>query len=311
MGTSTAIDQGPTLRQKMTASISRLYPLLSGCGRVANSRLIRLAAGESGALVWGRLDGGEAILVPLDDYVGKAAYFVGDLDRKITRVIDGIVRPGDTVLDIGANLGIVTMRLASLVGSRGQVHAFEPNPRLIELLMRSVERNAALNVRIHGHALGAEECELDLAFPESNLGMATVGNENRAVPKEWDKVRVPVKTLSSVAREFDLGHVRLVKIDVEGYEEMVLRGALDWLSSSPPDAILFESNSPKTQQSCDPAMKILAENGYRFFGLPRRWFSPQLEPFDPKGGVIPTSHDFLAVQEAKSGEIMSGFRIQS
>jgi FkbM family methyltransferase len=309
MSTSTTFDQLPTLRQRITASISRLYPLLSGCGKVANSRLIRLAAGESGALAWGRLDGGEAILVPLNDYVGKAVYYVGDLDRRITRVIDRIVRPGDTVLDIGANLGIVTMRLASLVGNGGLVHAFEPNPRLIALLLRTVERNAAQNVRVHAHALGAEECELDLTFPEENLGMATM--ENRQFAKEWNKIRVPVKTLSSVARELELGHVRLVKIDVEGYEEMVFRGALDWMSANPPDAILFESYSHNTQHFCDPSMTMLAERGYRFFGVPKRLFSPGLTPFDPMGGKVPTGNDFLAVQEGKSGEILSRFRAQS
>ena len=63
-------------------------------------------------LAWTRLGCGSEILVPLDDYVGRAAYFVGDLDRKISALIQRIVRSGDQVIDVGANLGVVTLHLA-------------------------------------------------------------------------------------------------------------------------------------------------------------------------------------------------------
>ena len=87
--------------------------------------------------------------MPLDDFAGRAAYYVGDLDRKLTGIMRRIVRPGDRVLDIGANLGIVTLPMAMAVGERGAVHAFEPNPVMQEHLERSLRRNGLNNVRLH------------------------------------------------------------------------------------------------------------------------------------------------------------------
>ena len=70
-----------TTRQSFTSLITRRYPFLSGCGSFANGRLVRMLAGKEGTeLTWTRLNSGEEILVPLGDYVGRAAYFVGDLD---------------------------------------------------------------------------------------------------------------------------------------------------------------------------------------------------------------------------------------
>ncbi|MFO0910852.1 MAG: hypothetical protein U0794_21345, partial [Isosphaeraceae bacterium] len=115
-------------RNAIVARFTRCYPFISGCAQVANSRLVQRATGPSEGLVWARNDRGQELLVPIDDYVGRSIYFVGDLDRKLSRLISGIVRSGDTVLDIGANLGVITLQLSALVGLQGRVHSFEPNP---------------------------------------------------------------------------------------------------------------------------------------------------------------------------------------
>src|SRR5947209_12853453 len=101
----------PTTRQWLTSRLMHWYPFLSGCGTAANSRAVRLAAGTGGGEAWARLRGGPELLVPLDDYVGRAAYYVGDLDGKVSEVIRRVVRPGDTALDVGANLGVVALPL--------------------------------------------------------------------------------------------------------------------------------------------------------------------------------------------------------
>src|SRR5882762_8193075 len=96
-----------TFRQSLVARLTRLYPFYSGCGTFANKSLIHKIAGESSENVWCCVSGGE-ILARLDDYVGRSAFYVGDLDRKITWICAQIVKSGDTVLDIGANIGLVT-----------------------------------------------------------------------------------------------------------------------------------------------------------------------------------------------------------
>jgi hypothetical protein len=124
-------------RCKWVARITRRYPLVSGCGKLANSRLVEIAASPPNEDAWTDVEGGRA-LVPLGDHIGRSMFFVGDLDRKVSWVVDNCVQRGGVVLDIGANLGLVSQRLAARVGPRGHVHAFEPNPRMQRYLKETI-----------------------------------------------------------------------------------------------------------------------------------------------------------------------------
>lgn len=159
----------PTLRQRVVSSVLRTYPFYSGCGRIANHPFVASLAGTSNEETWARVPGGE-VLAPLDDLMGRAAYYAGEHDRKITWICRKLIRRGDTVLDIGANLGMVTVHMASLVGRSGMVHAFEPNPRLVGLLSRAIDRNCLPQVKLHEFGLGPEESTLELRIPQSNTG---------------------------------------------------------------------------------------------------------------------------------------------
>jgi FkbM family methyltransferase len=300
----------PTLRQKITSLITRRYPFLSGYGTFANSRLVQVAAGGKGGLVWSRLRSGPEILVPLSDYIGKAVFFLGDLDRKISEVIRRIVRPGDRVLDVGANLGVVTLQLAHLVGPKGVVHSFEPNPAVHQLLERSIERNQLANVRLHKCALGADDgTTLTLTFSEENAGLGTVCRTGSG--DGWSSVQVPVRTLSALAAECDFGPVRLMKMDVEGFELTVLRGAQAWLATNPPEAIVFESNEGRDPSEPDPVVSFLSEQGYAFYSIPKRLFSLKLIPYQLGDSHVSTSHDMLAVRKDRVSEVVSKFVIQA
>jgi len=262
-------------------------------------------AGNGDAVAWARLDCGLDLLAPLNDFVGRAAYYVGDLDRKLSTIVRRVVRPGDRVMDIGANLGIVTVQLAKLVGEGGVVHSFEPNPKLRGFLDRSLERNGLRNVQIHPYALGDQEGEIDLSYPAGNFGSGTLTTPSP--DQQWTKVRVPVRTLSSLAEQVDLSGVRLVKIDVEGYEPMVFRGARGWLASHPPDVILAETNSSADDGEGE-VLAMLAEFGYSFYSIPKDLLSLRLIPYNPNEGTTPLSHDTMAVRRGCEREVTALFR---
>ena len=300
----------PTLRQTIASSIARHYPFLSGCGTVANSKLVRLIAGkESDDLTWTRLDNGAEILVALNDYAGRAAFYVGELDRKVSEVIKRIVRPKDTVLDIGANIGFVTLYLARVVGEEGTVHSFEPNPRICDRLIQSIERNGMKNVRVHKCALGAVEDVCNLHIPMHNSGEGTL--KNTGLNDSWKSVQVQVRTLSKLAEEFDFDNVRLVKMDVEGYESEVLSGAHDWLSAHPPDAIIFESNGIHAAGEPNSVISRLVEKDYILYAVPKRFFSLKLRRFDPAIAQASTTHDMLAIRRNCEREIISNFSVET
>jgi FkbM family methyltransferase len=269
------------MREALVAAFTRRYPLLSGRGTLANSRVFKSITGAPGDVRWAPVPGGD-LLAPLDDYVGRAAYFTGDLDAKLTAICRRFVRPGDVALDIGANLGVITLLLSRLVGPSGRVHAFEPQPRMVELLRRSLERNERRNVMVHDVALGARDAEMALTLCEGNAGAASLVRSVGA-----KTLRVPVRTLPAylVAEK----RVRFVKIDVEGYELEVLEGARPWIEVSPPDVILFESNDDD-----DRVFRMLGEMRYRLYALERKLTRLRLRRYRPETPKM--GHDFLAVQ---------------
>jgi len=112
------------------------------------------------------------------------------------------------------------------------VHAFEPNPQLVVRLKQIIDRNRLANVTLHPVAHGAEAGTLELRIPKHNAGAASLVR-NRGSP-DCESAHVPVRTLSGEG----IPQARLIKIDVEGYEVQVFRGAS--FASFRPEAILFE-----------------------------------------------------------------------
>jgi FkbM family methyltransferase len=282
----------PTLRQRLVASITRRYPFYSGCGKVANHPLLLKAAGTSDEVAWGRVHGGLKVAAPLDDHVGRAIFYVGELDRKITWVSTHIVRSGDTVLDVGANLGLVTFALASMVGPAGRVISFEPNPLMVKHLEEGIRRNSVRNVEVHPVALGAVDAELPLTIPPVNAGSASFLRERDTAGST--EVTVPVRRLSDVLTSEHVGHIRLVKIDVEGYEPQVLAGATDFFRESPPDAVLFELNE-QTDDDIHPTIATLRDLGYGFFSLPRKLVRMHAYTVNPEQATL-HGNDFVAAR---------------
>jgi FkbM family methyltransferase len=291
----------PTVRQSVVAFVTRRYPLYSGCGTLANHRVVQRLAGPGNDLGWGRVRGGARVSAPLGDYVGRAVYYVGDLDRKITWLCSRLVRRGDTVIDVGANLGLVTMVLSSMVGPTGIVHAFEPIPQMQELIDRSLARNQTTNVRLHRCALGSAPDLLTLSVPKGHAGSASFVAERQHA--DSDRVEVPVRTLSEVLAEEAVGHVRLVKIDVEGFEPEVLAGAETHFAQYPPDAILFELNDLAADVASHPTIGLLDKLGYGFFSIPKTLFRVRVARFDAANPSPGSGHDFLAVRRDRYEEV--------
>ncbi|WP_414620523.1 FkbM family methyltransferase [Calothrix sp. CCY 0018] len=285
----------PTIRQSLVASLTKFYPFYSGCASFANNSLIIKLAGASNERVWSAVPGGE-VLASLNDYNGRAAFYVGERDRKLTWICAQIVKPGDTVLDIGANIGAVTVWLSKLVGDRGQVHSFEPNPELQSILETTFARNKMSNTRLHPIALGAEEGSLELRIPQNHPGMGSLVRNRET--GNCDVVEVLVRRLSKIADEQGIKSIKLIKIDVEGFEAEVFKGGREVLLKTRPEAIIFELNEKlQGKASEQPAIKILRDFGYKFFSIPKCLVRMHLESFDPDRSNQLIGHDFLAVPE--------------
>jgi FkbM family methyltransferase len=272
------------------ASVGRMYPFWSGCGTLANHPVMDIVAPASAEILWARSPGG-MVQVPLDDYVGRAVYYFGDLDPKITWIIKRLLRPGDQVLDIGANLGVVTLWMSKLVAERGTVHAFEPNPMLCGMIQTALARNHAANVTLHQHALGDASGKLVLHVPDGNCGAASF---IRGQSRPGHAHEVPVMKLDEIVLGKGASEIALVKIDVEGFELQVLTGASRVLRELRPAAILFESNEESTHKTMGPVMRFLREFDYEFVGVPHCMarMRTSLLNFDSAEPI--QGHDFVA-----------------
>jgi FkbM family methyltransferase len=130
------------------------------------------------------------------------------------------VRAGDVVVDIGANIGFTALLAWSLVGKSGAVYAFEPHPRTFRFLTENIRLNRAHNITAFHLALG------DTA---GTTGLSNEKSDDQNAVDAQAPLRVEVARLDDIS-ELREQRVRLLKIDVEGYERFVLAGATDVLS---------------------------------------------------------------------------------
>ena len=175
------------------------------------------------------------------DHIAQRLLLDGSFEQAVSGVMFALVRQGMVVMDIGANIGIHTLHLASLVGDRGWVYAFEPNPVVREELEANIKLNQLNNVKVFDWALSDHDGEALFHFPEE--GMEAVGgflNTSRA--KLAKEAQVKTRTLNTVLKESGIQNVGFIKLDVEGAELPVLKGAESIIQrlSGPP--IVFESH---------------------------------------------------------------------
>lgn len=176
--------------------------------------------------------GGLAFTVDLGDRLG-ADFFYGQYAELLeSELFLGMIEPGGVVVDVGANFGYYAVRAAQAVGPSGRVHAFEPDPRAFALLERNVRDNGFENVRRAQAAVGDRDGEV-LFHVMQESAFSSLSDTGRSAAREV--VRLPITTLDEA---LDGAAITAAKVDVEGHEFAVLRGARQTLDRSP-DALLM------------------------------------------------------------------------
>ena len=164
----------------------------------------------------------------LREVIDSSLYFTSTYEVIIDRLFEKYVKPGSTVVDIGANIGLHTLRSALLTGQTGEIIAIEPSTWAIKKLQRNLELNPELSkiIEIRHNALGENvEKAISLGFQSSYR----LNGKNEIYSEVVD-----VLTLDSIAEQDSLLSVDFIKIDVDGHELHILRGAKNMLSISKP-----------------------------------------------------------------------------
>jgi FkbM family methyltransferase len=171
------------------------------------------------------------------DVIGKPIARFGVYEFAVSKLVREYLKPGDVFVDVGANIGYYTVIAAGIVGRSGLVHAFEPNSRVRARLERNVVLNGLTQVRIRPDAVSSRSGFVRLVEPQNtnNDGLAYVDSSGGTAGTEVPSVRLD-----------ELPELRerppaLIKVDVEGGEPEVYRGASSLLDQADAPSILFES----------------------------------------------------------------------
>lgn len=206
--------------------------------------------------------------------VENYVYQYGIYEVGTISVIRACLREGDCFLDIGSNVGLMTVVAASQTGPSGKVVAFEPEPRVRGIIQKNVELNQFKNVTINDFAIGSESGALKLHLQdEISLGSATLSRQENGN----DGIEVKVKKLDDYLQETQIPNIRMMKVDVEGWEHEVLSGAQQLLSS--PDApiicVEYSQLSHEEDEIKDVYKFITSVNDYHIYKLKKTkdWFS--------------------------------------
>lgn len=246
----------------------------------------RLIQGRHGCLLYNRND----------QYVGRSLEEYGEYAEAEVALFRQLLRPGATVVEAGANIGAHTLVLAQLVGPQGRVFAFEPQRLCFQVLCANLALNGLANVVARQSALGEAPGRLYVPLldpqAEQNFGGLSLGSHPQGE-------EVPIETVDGL----NLPGCLLLKADVEGMEQAVLRGAEQTLARCRP-FLYLENDRPEKSAAL---IEYLLERKYRLYWHVTPLFSPSNHFANPTNvfpGIV--APNMLGVHPALQAEL-TGF----
>lgn len=180
--------------------------------------------------------------------------------------LEKFVGPGETFVDAGANCGVYTIAAAHFVGPQGCVLAFEPGESSLAMLRKNVALNGFAQVRVFPLALSEKSGSARLYAHGHGASSFTLGQTEEGRQLSFT---IETVTLDAILAQEGILRVDAIKMDVEGAEELILRGARELFERCRPK-VIFEINPDaisRLQLSERGAWDFLARRGYRFFSM--------------------------------------------
>jgi len=195
------------------------------------------------------LPSGPHMVVDICDLFYPLYFLSVDYEPETSALIRRVLRPGDVAFDLGANAGYFTLLMASLVGSTGHVHSYEPNPALTNMLAESIALSHYQDRVTLNRVAVSDRCSKSATFYISQL--PNNSGVSALTPLDWGvrdgiyseagNVLVDVVALDDYVREHGVTRCDLLKIDVECSEGAVVRGMQSLLETLRPRWIICET----------------------------------------------------------------------
>lgn len=214
------------------------------------------------------------------------------------RFLERYLRLGDVLVDVGANIGLMTLKGSAIVGELGKVAAFEPHPRVFAFLKGNIRLNGFSNIGTYHVALGTESGK-SIGFSSSKY------DDMNQVSTLDVGIEVPVARLDDYAAEI-AGEVALLKVDVEGYEKFVFEGGREILGRT--KCILFEACEEHAAKFCygvPEIFELLGDLGFTIY----RWKEEDVVTKVASDDPIKSMEDLLAVRDVDDLLDRTGYRL--
>ena len=189
--------------------------------------------------VWMEVEPGVKMLLDPDDLVARVILYDRQYEEESWAAIKQHLPVGGTFVDVGAHIGIYSLRAAHVVGAGGRVISVEPNPETVRKLRGNIQASGASVVAVQPVACSDSEAEVELfAASRENTGETSLSRENAGQSGGATVYKVRARPLDAILAEAGVSRVDAMKIDVEGAELLVLKGARQTLTRYSPVLVM-------------------------------------------------------------------------
>ena len=206
---------------------------------------------------------GGRVYLNIKESPAMLARALGIREESKTKAISTLLRPAAVFIDIGSNKGEFSIQAASIVGHSGKVFAFEPEPNNCCWIRKTIRLNKYENITLFELALSDKNGQAELYLGEKSGWHSLLPG---AVNRDRGVLNVATRTLDSIMAENGQKKVEMIKIDVEGAELQVLKGASETLSNNEDIILLIDIHRGL---GIDPreVCHILSKFGFSFFEM--------------------------------------------
>ena len=221
---------------------------------------------EPFAPIWMEVEPGMKMQLDPYDLVSRTILETGAWEPESAQAVAEHLSPKATFVDVGAHIGYYSLKAATMVGPDGHVISIEPNPQTLPALRSNIEASHARGISVWPVACAESESTLEFyAAPRANTGESSLSKENASQQGPTAaSFSVRARPLDAILKEAKLDRVDVIKIDVEGAELRVLKGAAQTLADFHPVLIveMDQSQLKAMGTSVDEVTQFLAAHGY-------------------------------------------------
>lgn len=236
---------------------------------------------KDGSFIIHRLDEHNSIRLYKDSLLSQ--FVIEGFEKDEEAFIKKFLKPGDILMDIGANIGLHSIFAGTIVGHSGHVYAFEPTPTTFKRLKENIELNNLENIVTPiNQGISSENGLLKLNYSEDGHDAWNSFTELQHIDLS-NSIEVQVSSLDSIIKQYNINesNISLIKIDVEGWEMNVLKGADDFLKNNMHTAFLIEFtdlNAISAGYCTRDIYRYMESFGYQWFSFDAKSMSYNPSP---------------------------------